>query len=54
MAEKKCTATKLNITNDVSSVSFPCPSCGELIVRSKKARQNVIPYKCSKCGFVGP
>lgn len=52
--EKKCLTTKKNISNDIGCVSFPCPSCGETITRSKDARQNVIKYKCSKCGFEGP
>lgn len=54
MVENKCTSTKKNISNDVGSVKFPCPNCGEPITRSTQARQNVVPYKCAKCEFVGP
>ena len=56
MAEKKfCGATKVSITNDTSSVTFPCPNCGkEEIIRSGQARKIVAKYKCSKCGFTGP
>ncbi len=54
MVEKKCVSTKQNISNDVGSVTFPCPGCGESITRSKRARQNVVAYKCVKCEFVGP
>jgi predicted RNA-binding Zn-ribbon protein involved in translation (DUF1610 family) len=53
MVETKCASTKQNISNDVGSVSFPCPSCGKKIIRSKNARQNVVKYTCG-CGFVGP
>jgi predicted RNA-binding Zn-ribbon protein involved in translation (DUF1610 family) len=53
MAEVKCITTKKSIANDVGSVRFPCPVCGELIVRSKNARQNGAKYTCV-CGFEGP
>lgn len=54
MAELKCVSTKRSISNDVGSIVIPCPMCGEKIVRSKYARQNVVKYTCTKCGFVGP
>lgn len=48
-------STNKSIANDVGSVQFPCPQCGEeMIVRSKNARQIVTKYTCSKCGFEGP
>ena len=51
--ETKCTSSKKSISNDVCSVTFPCPQCGAPITRSKDARQNVAKYTCS-CGFEGP
>ena len=51
--EIKCTSTKKSISNDVGSVTFPCPDCGAPITRSKEARQNVATYTCA-CGFTGP
>ncbi|MFH1401313.1 MAG: zinc finger domain-containing protein [Nanoarchaeota archaeon] len=55
MAERKCMALKTSITNDRGAVVFPCPGCGETdIIRSKRARQIVAKYTCSKCGFCGP
>ncbi|MFT4326357.1 MAG: zinc finger domain-containing protein [Candidatus Woesearchaeota archaeon] len=51
--ETKCSATKKSITNDTGAVSFPCPMCGEKIIRSRFARQTVAKYVCS-CGFTGP
>lgn len=55
MEAKKCLSMNSTITNDVGSVTFKCPKCGEYeIVRSKKARQIVAKYTCPKCGFVGP
>jgi len=36
-------------------VKFHCPNCGEvLIVRCSRCRRTAEPYKCPKCGFVGP
>jgi predicted RNA-binding Zn-ribbon protein involved in translation (DUF1610 family) len=32
---------------------FPCPNCGEKLVRCYTCRQNKSTYKCV-CGFVGP
>ena len=38
MAEKKfCGATKVSITNDTSSVTFPCPNCGKSVKEIQKA-----------------
>ena len=55
MPKLKCASIGIDITNDIGSVTFPCPSCGkEKIVRSQHAREIVAQYKCSKCGFTGP
>ena len=32
---------------------FPCPQCGEKIVRCNYCRENRVKYKCS-CEFAGP
>jgi hypothetical protein len=32
---------------------FPCPSCGDKLVRCHFCRENLNVYKC-KCGFEGP
>ncbi len=43
------------IANDVGSVLFPCPNCGEeVIARSYTARRIGAKYTCKKCGFEGP
>ncbi|HIH38424.1 RNA-binding protein [Candidatus Woesearchaeota archaeon] len=49
-----CISSKQKVANDRSAVVFPCPGCGEQIVRSKTARMLASPYKCQKCGFEGP
>ncbi|MBS7643703.1 DUF1610 domain-containing protein [Candidatus Bathyarchaeota archaeon] len=37
------------------AVKFACPGCGEVIIwRCWKCRQFGRPYKCPKCGFMGP
>jgi|YelNatPaOPRAMG01_1025707.scaffolds.fasta_scaffold03676_18 predicted RNA-binding Zn-ribbon protein involved in translation (DUF1610 family) len=35
-------------------VEFPCPSCGEKIVRCSHCREISNIYVCKKCGFEGP
>jgi predicted RNA-binding Zn-ribbon protein involved in translation (DUF1610 family) len=35
-------------------VSFPCPVCGEKIIRCVKCRENRVEYVCPSCGFRGP
>ncbi len=43
------------IVNEVGSITFDCPSCGEVkISRTKRARSVSKEYICPKCGFVGP
>ncbi|MCJ7761138.1 zinc finger domain-containing protein [Candidatus Bathyarchaeota archaeon] len=38
-----------------SSVSFGCPSCGDVIIwRCEKCRLFGRDYKCPKCGSTGP
>ena len=57
MVEKKaiCSSCKKDITNDVGSVKFKCPSCGKTeIVRCQKCRKIAANYKCAECGFIGP
>jgi len=48
---KICTSCN-KVTTDF--VSFPCPICGEEIVRCKVCRGRSNTYTCSKCGFEGP
>ncbi|MCK5449784.1 DUF1610 domain-containing protein [Candidatus Pacearchaeota archaeon] len=36
------------------SVQFPCPKCGEKILRCKRCRSLSLEYKCPKCGYKGP
>jgi predicted RNA-binding Zn-ribbon protein involved in translation (DUF1610 family) len=38
----------------VDAVKFPCPSCGEVLVRSLRSRKLSIPYTCPKCSRRGP
>ncbi|WP_081472291.1 HVO_2753 family zinc finger protein [Methanothrix harundinacea] len=33
---------------------FPCPNCGEIIIRCNKCRKQSNPYTCPSCGFLGP
>ena len=54
MQEKKCSALKAELLNDIGSVRFPNPqNPKEMIYRSKKARQIVAHYK-TETGFTGP
>ncbi|MFH1212039.1 MAG: zinc finger domain-containing protein [Candidatus Woesearchaeota archaeon] len=53
--EFECDVLKTKLTNDRGSAVFLCPSCSKgTICRSRKARDIVIKYKCSECGFEGP
>lgn len=50
-----CTSTNTKVTNLTGTTKFMCPNCGKYeIIRSKKAREIVIKYKCPECGFEGP
>ncbi|MBI3032646.1 DUF1610 domain-containing protein [Candidatus Woesearchaeota archaeon] len=54
-ADIKCVSTGQKIANDIGSVTFKCPQCGDYeIVRSEYARVIAAPYKCPKCSFEGP
>ena len=50
----KCISSGKPITNDGSSVNFPCPGCGYKICRSTHARKIGAKYTCPSCGFEGP
>ncbi|MBS3137641.1 DUF1610 domain-containing protein [Candidatus Woesearchaeota archaeon] len=55
MAKLVCVSTGSEVTNQIGSVTFPCPSCGKVkITRSQYAREIAAQYKCSNCGFTGP
>lgn len=57
MAEGKylCSSCKKDITNDVGSARFNCPSCrDEEIIRCYDCRKLATRYKCHSCGFEGP
>ncbi|MFL2958787.1 MAG: zinc finger domain-containing protein [Candidatus Thalassarchaeaceae archaeon] len=48
-----CTASGLPLV-DAKSTSFPCPTCGYAIGRSRRCRLQGVPYICPECGFQGP
>jgi predicted RNA-binding Zn-ribbon protein involved in translation (DUF1610 family) len=50
MTEKKCMTCG---ARSITMVDFPCPECGEKMLRCSHCRAVNNPYKC-KCGFVGP
>ena len=53
--EMKCTTCGVNVQTEENFVRFKCPNCGEVeIIRCEKCRVRRVPYKCEKCGFVGP
>ena len=55
MEEKICVACKKRVTNDLGSVTFDCPKCGEYkILRCTTCRRNATKYTCANCGFQGP
>ncbi|MFA4960787.1 MAG: zinc finger domain-containing protein [Candidatus Pacearchaeota archaeon] len=39
---------------NAEGVKFPCPSCGEKILRCDKCRSLSIEFKCKKCNYKGP
>ncbi len=52
---QKCISCNKNILYFESSVYFPCPSCGEVIIwRCEKCRRFAREYTCPNCGFKGP
>ncbi|MCD6477589.1 MAG: DUF1610 domain-containing protein [Candidatus Aenigmarchaeota archaeon] len=51
----KCTSCGKILTSEDNFTKFKCPSCGKTeIVRCKSCRVRKVPYKCEKCGFIGP
>ncbi|NOX71583.1 MAG: DUF1610 domain-containing protein [Candidatus Micrarchaeota archaeon] len=51
----KCVSCGIDVEVQDNWVQFSCPSCGETqIVRCEKCKQMGNPYRCEKCGFVGP
>ncbi len=55
MVEAKFDELGNKLVNEVGSITFKCPNCGETeISRTRKARELSKEYKCPKCGFVGP
>lgn len=36
------------------AVRFPCPGCGQEIVRTPHERKIAAKYRCPKCEFEGP
>ncbi|RLF65924.1 MAG: RNA-binding protein [Thermoplasmata archaeon] len=50
-----CTSCKRPIPPTEKAVSFPCPSCGQIIIwRCSKCRKLALEYRCVNCGFIGP
>lgn len=51
----KCISCNTSVVNDVGSVKFLCPNCGQYtIIRCSNCRKTVAKYKCPVCGFEGP
>ncbi|HXX87266.1 MAG TPA: zinc finger domain-containing protein [Candidatus Acidoferrum sp.] len=50
-----CTSCGKPIPPAAQATKFMCPSCGEIqIKRDQKCRKFGRPYKCPRCGFIGP
>ena len=50
-----CKTCGVSLMGQEAFVKFPCPKCGEEeIIRCKKCKTLSAPYKCKKCGFIGP
>jgi predicted RNA-binding Zn-ribbon protein involved in translation (DUF1610 family) len=50
-----CTSCGKPIPPRAEATKFPCPDCGEIIIRRcVRCRKFGRPYKCPKCGFTGP
>jgi predicted RNA-binding Zn-ribbon protein involved in translation (DUF1610 family) len=50
-----CTSCGKPIPPGTEATKFLCPNCGEIVIRRcAKCRKFGRPYKCPKCGFVGP
>ncbi|MGZ4868957.1 MAG: zinc finger domain-containing protein [Halobacteriota archaeon] len=50
--EETCISCGARLARD-SAISYPCPSCGEIITRCKRCKKLSNPYRCA-CGFRGP
>ncbi|OYT40329.1 MAG: RNA-binding protein [Desulfurococcales archaeon ex4484_58] len=50
-----CSSCHRLMTPQEHGSSFPCPNCGQVIIkRCKKCRKLSVPYTCPNCGFHGP
>ena len=55
MEDRKCVSCKKKVENSKGSVSFDCPSCGQVkIIRCVNCRKKAVKYKCANCEFEGP
>ena len=52
--ELECTSCKIRIAGAREVSRFPCPQCGNEIIRCGKCRRIVSRYVCPKCEFEGP
>ncbi|MBU2617568.1 MAG: DUF1610 domain-containing protein [Euryarchaeota archaeon] len=50
---ESCTSCGVRLT-ETGFARFSCPNCGEEIGRCIFCRKQSNPYRCAKCGFVGP
>jgi len=48
-----CVSCGVYVEAGGGNVRFPCPECGELIVRCRRCRKLGRRYAC-ECGFSGP
>ena len=50
-----CTSCGKPVPPGMEAATFFCPNCGEILIRRcGKCRGFGRPYKCPKCGFIGP
>ncbi|MCD6530147.1 DUF1610 domain-containing protein [Candidatus Bathyarchaeota archaeon] len=50
-----CSSCNRIIPPGSEATKFPCPNCGDIIIRRcKRCRIFARPYRCPKCGFTGP
>jgi len=54
MEKLVCNSCKTDIATVDNSTAFPCPSCGNKIIRCGGCRKRSVKYKCSDCSFTGP
>ncbi|MDI6639915.1 MAG: zinc finger domain-containing protein [Methanocellales archaeon] len=50
---ESCTSCGVRLT-ETGFARFSCPNCGEEIGRCTFCRKQSNPYRCAKCGFIGP